>query len=415
MTIQEFGKIDMIGNKEGVLKLVIADPGDLVDEDRLYALETKARGYLEALEDPAFRDKYPNWPSAMISVVCGSDPTEAMKKVGPFEATIDGKSISVSLEFERMESSLGSTPDDQKVRLIDPAFNMGRLTEQIVGIATSDIQHGSFSVVAMSLDYDGKGGIVNVDMVEPDQRVGAAREAIKRVAAKETTLAVAVAFDVLAVRPGESEKSDAIAIEIEHRSGDAQMRFVHYEKAGDQITTQRAYGSIERPKFFGHGTTVVSDDTSAETGSNSEMSDEEKEELLAQAPSMCFLLVAAIDGNISKKELIAFAGMLETYSAHDNPIVRSVFSQTMNRFQADVQELLALKEGMALMIPLKLAMCRAVLNRSYPQHSEGFVNVLLELSKGIAEADGGFLGFGDKISKEERAALGIIESALRAS
>lgn len=221
----------------------------------------------------------------------------------------------------------------------------------------------------MTLDKHGSGQMVNVGSVSGDARIDAAREVVKKRAAEDSTIAVAVAYDVVAKHPEQQEKSDAIAIEIEHRSGDAQQRFVHYTKQGNQIETMRAYGQLVPAKFFMSKAAGSSD---SKDDSESGFSEEEKQDTIATSPSMCFLLVSAIDGDISKKEIIAFGKQLEKYSQHSTPLLQQIFSQATQRFEHDVQNLLSLGPSLALMIPMKLAMCRAWINESHPDQAEEF-------------------------------------------
>ena len=409
MTIQDFDKIDIISTRDGNPLLVIVDPGNLVDDDRLFALQKKAALYAAALEDPEFRQQHANWESARITVHHALEVTDAMKEFGPVKAMIDGQEITIPVEFELSESSFISS-DDEKVRLIDPEYNMRTLTEDVVKWAKTEIEANEFTVFAVTQDQNGGGQLLNLGFVSGDARLDAAREAVKQSAAQDSTVAVAVAYDVMAQHPDQQEKSDAIAIEIEHRSGDAQQRVVHYTKQGDQVETMRPYGQLVPPKFF-QPTPVESSESTDDA--ESEFSEEEKQDTLATSPSMCFLLVSAIDGDISKKEIIAFGKQLEKYSQHSNPLVQQIFSQAMPRFEHDVKELLSLGPSLALMIPMKLAMCRAWINESHPDQAEEFFDALLEMSTQVAAAEGGFLGFGNKISKEERAALDIITAALK--
>ncbi|WP_435103311.1 hypothetical protein [Arhodomonas sp. AD133] len=129
--------------------------------------------------------------------------------------------------------------------------------------------------------------------------------------------------------------------------------------------------------------------------------------LLARAPCLVFLLVAAADGSIDKKEIKRFAKLLrhKDYRELGAAIQQSGLSvlQLMTSVRQQTDD------------PLEeLKRVSGLLDRHLKPGAAGaFKATLLAFAKAIAEASGGFLGlFGSKISKEEKAALYLIADAL---
>ncbi len=240
-------------------------------------------------------------------------------------------------------------------------------------------------------------------------------------------MATAVAYDVMAIHPDQTEKTDAIAIELEHRMGQNPITMlVHYKVEGDEVKTLEPYGAPkEKEMFQGHmidsdfmpveeqSTNAPEVDTASKAEDDDEgLSPEERATWLRSLPTMCFLLVSGIDGDIDKKETLAFSKAVESYSQHSNPLIQSVFSEAMEHIADDMKELTSLGEAAVMMLPLRMAVCRQTALEKDPQNAPEFFEALIKMSTDIAAASGGFLGFGSKISKEEKVALELIESML---
>jgi hypothetical protein len=128
---------------------------------------------------------------------------------------------------------------------------------------------------------------------------------------------------------------------------------------------------------------------------------------LAKAPALVFLLVAAADGNVDKKEIRQFQEILQ------DPAYQPLFA-AMQESKSSVLELLAAIQSSERSPIDELAILRGILESLIPEDAATLYKVmLLKLAKSIAEASGGFLGvFGSKISKEEKFAIAAIANAL---
>lgn len=128
---------------------------------------------------------------------------------------------------------------------------------------------------------------------------------------------------------------------------------------------------------------------------------------LAKAPVLIFLLVAAADGSIDKKEIKQFQKILQ------DPAYQPLFA-AMRESKSDLSEMLATMQNSERSLVDELAILRGILESLMPEDAATLYKVmLLKLAKSIAEASGGFLGvFGSKISKEETLAIAAIASAL---
>jgi hypothetical protein len=128
---------------------------------------------------------------------------------------------------------------------------------------------------------------------------------------------------------------------------------------------------------------------------------------LAKAPALVFLLVAAADGNVDKKEIGQFQKILQ------DPAYQPLFA-AMRETESDMLELLAEFQSSGRSPIDELAILRGILELLLPEEAATVYKVmLLKLAKSIAEASGGFLGvFGSKISKEEKLAIAAIANAL---
>ena len=174
--------------------------------------------------------------------------------------------------------------------------------------------------------------------------------------------------------------------------------------------------------LFGGSGSSESDDAAnsesaavADSGSDEESEDltpEEKAEALAMAPASCFFLVAAIDGTIDKKEIKAFVKDLQQQSNHGNELIKTVFQAAPARFENDVSQISELGGGAILMLPLKLITARAYATEIAPELADEFCQTLYDLAVKVASASGGFLGFGNKIGKEEQSALDLLKTVL---
>ncbi|MGN6544295.1 MAG: hypothetical protein ACTHK7_04550 [Aureliella sp.] len=128
---------------------------------------------------------------------------------------------------------------------------------------------------------------------------------------------------------------------------------------------------------------------------------------LAMAPTVCFFLVAAADGNIDKKEAKSFLSEVIKYATHPNPLIREVFGTTPSKF---AEFCTAITESAPLAV-MKLALCRIAAEQRAPEHAAEFCQALLKMSTAIASSSGGLFSRG-KVSKDERQALDVIAQTL---
>jgi tellurite resistance protein len=135
------------------------------------------------------------------------------------------------------------------------------------------------------------------------------------------------------------------------------------------------------------------------------INDEEKE-LLARAPLMVFVLVAAADGKVDKKELAGFQGILNTDLENAPPLLRDILSETLQKLERFLHEF---KDRNPFEDLVRTA---SVVDAHYPEEGELFKRFLVRVGIKIASSSGGFLGLGSKISKEEKTAIAVIAAAL---
>ncbi len=131
---------------------------------------------------------------------------------------------------------------------------------------------------------------------------------------------------------------------------------------------------------------------------------------LAKAPCLVFILVAAADGKVDAKEISIFGKILQSYDSLPSPVLAKIFGIAQKNLEGFIQEIVATGEP-----PQQQLMSLAQLLKSGKIPKEDAIVVaqgLLELGKAIASASGGFLGFGPKISKEEKQALAMLEMIL---
>lgn len=135
--------------------------------------------------------------------------------------------------------------------------------------------------------------------------------------------------------------------------------------------------------------------------------DETLQSALAMAPTICFFMIAAADGNIDKKEAKSFLSEVVKYATHKNPLIREVFGSTPAHF-AEYCNAIAEFAPMAV---LKLALCKIAAQKASQEHATEFCQALLDMSTAIASSSGGFFSRG-KVSKDERKVLDAIGQAL---
>ncbi len=132
--------------------------------------------------------------------------------------------------------------------------------------------------------------------------------------------------------------------------------------------------------------------------------------LLAKAPCVVFVMVAAADGKVDKKELAMFGGLLRKHA--DVPL--PVFSKVLKIALANLEHMISELVNCGIPPVVQLAQVRGLLDsgKMRPEEAADVAKGLYALGRAIASASGGFLGFGSKISKQEAEVLDVIEKIM---
>jgi len=122
---------------------------------------------------------------------------------------------------------------------------------------------------------------------------------------------------------------------------------------------------------------------------------------LAKGPILVFLLVAAADGDIDEKEIRIFQTILAVSELGKTPLIKSMLTEARDNFQSLFLDMVKGDKAPTLQMVEFLQ----VLD-SYPaDETKPVRQALFAIGYQVANASGGFLGFGSKISKEEKVAL----------
>ena len=143
--------------------------------------------------------------------------------------------------------------------------------------------------------------------------------------------------------------------------------------------------------------------------SAAESNDSRDLEHLACAAPFVFLLVAAADGSIDKKELKRFSQLMaeEEYA---------ILAAMMVQAGIPIEQLLAAcKERLADPVNELMSLGQIIDDRLPADAALQFKAALLKFGHAIAKSSGGFLGFGRKVDKQEAAMLALIVAAFSQS
>lgn len=417
MAIYDFDTIDILNNSPEQLMLVISDPDILVEKDRCYALKRKLQCYKMALENSGFRDENTGWRNTIIKVAAAAEPTAEMKNLSELTFDVDGTTYRVPVTYDITEPKY-HLDNDNKTHLVDQEYNYENLTECIVTLAKEYIKCEIFTPFGFTWNRDGETQTIDVSFSPPEQQIDAVKTALREWIGKDESIqAVAIGYDVLAIHPDQSGKTDAIAIDLEHRDGRPLTRIVHYKVVDGEVKTLAPYSIAKHGELFQPSVdlpeNVPSQDVvEADVVGDSESEDGSKD-WLESLPTLCFVLIAGADGSIDKKEISNFEMSLSKNSRHANPLVQSVFSAALTRLQKDVVEILESAKSNAGVLLIRLAACKAIAVEKDPEHADELFDILIQMSTSIAAASGGFMGFGSKIGKEEKTMLSALEQILR--
>jgi len=132
-------------------------------------------------------------------------------------------------------------------------------------------------------------------------------------------------------------------------------------------------------------------------------------ETLKQSVFLIFFIVAAADGKVDKKELIAFVKLLSDPEKIKNSLLNRIVTNVINDVPTIVYEMAKKK----LDYIEELGKLKKIIDDNLSsEEANSFKISLFLVGKEIAEASGGFFGFGSKISKEEKGALAAIALCL---
>ena len=138
----------------------------------------------------------------------------------------------------------------------------------------------------------------------------------------------------------------------------------------------------------------------------------EHRKILIKSVYTVYGVVAAADGKIDDKESAVLLRALENSRHIEVPILTEVLDDFREYLSEYVQEFTQgeynpYSDIAAAVITLDIY-CS-------PVEADLFKKFLMHLGVSVAEASGGFMGIGNKICKEEQAALGLIALAIHAS
>lgn len=129
---------------------------------------------------------------------------------------------------------------------------------------------------------------------------------------------------------------------------------------------------------------------------------------IAKGPAIVFLMVAAADGVIDKKEVGALQKIVKEMHTHESKLFRVALTILVSDLQATIESCSApLLENLAA-----LAEVVGSVREVFPDQAEQYCAALYDLGESVAKSSGGFLGMGKKIGKEEEATLNLLRGIL---
>jgi hypothetical protein len=136
---------------------------------------------------------------------------------------------------------------------------------------------------------------------------------------------------------------------------------------------------------------------------------DEIEEILIQAPAVIFFVTAAADDHVDDAEWDRFLRIMSDYNDYQSEL----FHRAVNAMRPRINQYFAYLSSPEFDAQESLEQISSTLDENYGEtEARQFKTTLLDLGKKIAEASGGFLGFGEKISEEEITALTNVAETL---
>lgn len=140
----------------------------------------------------------------------------------------------------------------------------------------------------------------------------------------------------------------------------------------------------------------------ADTGKIQDKFTSEEWDVLSSSPISIFCLVAGADGSIDKKEFMEFAKIILGLKHFDHELIKAVYASTVDGIEAKFNNVIKNLET----IKSYVKRVRPILKGKVEDKVvDEFCKSLLFLGHKVASASGGFLGFGSKVSKEEKEML----------
>jgi hypothetical protein len=125
------------------------------------------------------------------------------------------------------------------------------------------VERGEFYPFGATMKADGKidltAGYTGVEFPESQELIDLLLGGYRAQAAKKELMATALCFDVRTIPPGETEKSDAICVRLEHLDGEAVDVLMPYQKDRDgnltwgELFAARSPGGVFSPPSAGAG------------------------------------------------------------------------------------------------------------------------------------------------------------------
>jgi len=132
---------------------------------------------------------------------------------------------------------------------------------------------------------------------------------------------------------------------------------------------------------------------------------------ISKGPAIVFLMVAAADGVIDKKEVGALRKIVQEMHTHESKLFRAALTMLVADLEATLQSCsVPLLENLAA-----LGEVVGSVRETFPDQADLDCSALYDLGESVAKASGGFLGFGAKIGKEEETTLRLLKGFLGVS
>jgi hypothetical protein len=120
--------------------------------------------------------------------------------------------------------------------------------------------HGEFYPYGATMDGNGKitnvGGYTGDEHPKPTDLIELLRAAFKKQGEEGKIMACALVYDIRTIPPGQTEKTDAIAVDLDHRDGLSIIMVYPYKIAADKTVTFAApFASKGKGEIFTLGKT----------------------------------------------------------------------------------------------------------------------------------------------------------------